>query len=65
VEGQTFHVECKRCEKLSLYEAYEQAARDANGHAVPVVIHRRNHKSWLCVMTLSDWLMLVKKNTSM
>ena len=58
VGGQTFHVECKRAEKLSLYEAYEQAERDANGHAVPVVMHRRSRKPWLVVMTLSDWLKL-------
>lgn len=57
--GQTFHVECKRTEKLSLYEAYEQAERDANGHAVPVVMHRRSRKPWLCVMRLEDWLNLV------
>lgn len=57
--GQTFHVECKRCEKLSLYEAFSQAEHDANGHAVPVVMHRRNRKPWLCVMLLEDWLKLV------
>ena len=54
-----YHIEVKRTERLSLYEAYEQATRDANGHAVPVVMHRRSRKPWLCVMKLSDWLKLV------
>lgn len=54
--GKKYHVECKRCEKLSLYEAMEQAVRDANGHATPVVMHRRNKKPWLVVLRLSDFL---------
>lgn len=62
--GHTFHVECKRTEKLSLYEAFEQAEHDANGHAVPVVMHRRSRKPWLCVMLLEDWLKLVGGKTT-
>lgn len=54
--GVKYHVECKRCEKLSLYEAMSQAIRDANGKAVPVVVHRRNKKEWLVVLRLSDFL---------
>lgn len=51
-----YHVECKRCEKLSLYEAMKQAETDANGNAVPIVIHRRNKKPWLVIMRLEDFL---------
>lgn len=54
-----YHIECKRTERLSLYEAFEQAEHDANGHAVPVVMHRRSRKPWLCVMKLEDWLKIV------
>lgn len=54
--GKKYHVECKRCEKLSLYEAMQQAIRDANGNAIPVVMHRRNNKEWLAVLRLSDFL---------
>lgn len=54
VEG--WHIECKRCEKLSLYEAMAQATRDANDHATPAVIHRRNNHPWLVVLTLDDAL---------
>jgi Holliday junction resolvase len=58
--GEDYHVECKRCEKLSLYEAYEQAEHDANGKAIPVVMHRRSRKSWLVIMILADWVKLIK-----
>lgn len=55
-----FHVECKRAERFNAYAAMEQAEHDANGHAVPVVMHRRNRAPWLCVMKLSDWIGMVK-----
>lgn len=61
VEGIPVHVECKRTEKLSLYEAMEQAERDANGHALPVVMHRRNRKPWLVVIKLDDMMKLIRK----
>ena len=37
----------------------EQAERDANGHAIPVVAHRRNRKPWLVVLRLEDVLQAV------
>ena len=48
------HIECKRTEKLNLYAAYEQAARDAASGDVPTVFHRRARSPWLCVVALSD-----------
>lgn len=57
-----FHVECKRAEKFNAYAAMEQAEHDANGHAIPVVMHRRNRRPWLVVMRLPDWLKLVKQS---
>ena len=59
VAGTKYHVECKRAERFNAYEAMGQAERDANGHAVPLVVHRRNRKPWLVVMKLSDWLQLI------
>lgn len=56
IGGKKYHVEVKRTEKFALYPAMEQAQADANGHAVPVVIHRRNRKPWVVVMTLEDFL---------
>lgn len=54
-----FHVECKRAEKFNAYAAMDQAQRDANGHAVPIVAHRRNRRPWLVVLTLADFLRLM------
>lgn len=53
------HAEVKRCEKLSIYVAYEQAKHDAEGTIdMPTVFHRRNGKPWLVVMSLKDWAKL-------
>jgi len=47
------HIECKRSERLRLYEALEQAIGDA-GEKVPVVAHRQNHKPWVAIVRLDD-----------
>lgn len=56
IGGAPIHIEVKRCEALSIYAAMEQAAHDANGHALPVVCHRRNNEPWLIVARLEDVL---------
>lgn len=48
------HIEVKRCERLSLYAAIEQADDDAGEDKRPLLLHRRNHKQWLFVGYLSD-----------
>lgn len=58
--GRRFHVECKRAERFNAYEAMDQAMRDANGHAIPVVMHRRNNKQWLVVMNLDTFIEITK-----
>ena len=51
------HIECKRCESLSIYKAMQQATRDAGEtHDMPVVMHRRSRQPWLAVMRLEDWV---------
>lgn len=56
------HPEAKRCEHLSLYTAYEQAARDSEGTGnMPVVFHRRSRHPWLAIMSLEDWSRIYKK----
>jgi hypothetical protein len=62
VEGLPFvHVECKRVENLSLYKAFEQSSRDAAKTGdIPAVFHRRNHKPWVVIMSLSDWIMFYR-----
>ena len=56
------HVECKRKEKLNLYDALNQAKRDSEGtEQLPVVFHRRNNCEWVAIMTLEDWMHIYKE----
>jgi len=49
--------EVKRREKLSVWEAYNQAAGQANDeYTVPVLAIRRNRGPWLVVVALTDWI---------
>lgn len=52
VEG--IHFEVKRMEKMNLYEALEQAVRDARASEVPVVMHRKNRKDWVLIIKAED-----------
>lgn len=54
------HIECKRVEKLNIYDAIEQAKNDCKENMLPTVFHRRNRKKWLVTMELEDWLKLYK-----
>lgn len=58
--GIPLHVEVKRKERISVYEAMHQATRDANGHAMPIVLYRKNREKWLAIMPLDDVLNLIK-----
>ncbi len=59
------HAEVKRCEKLSIYTAYEQAVHDAKGtEDTPIVFHRRNGKPWLVILSLEDWTKSYEKYIS-
>lgn len=55
------HIECKRVEKLNIYEAVEQSINDAREGEIPTVMHRKNHKDWLVTMTMEDWMELYEK----
>ena len=55
------HIECKRTERLSLYEALAQAKSDAREGEMPVVIHRKNHCEWVIIQPLEDWIKLYKE----
>ncbi len=48
------YIECKRVEKLNLYEAMAQAKRDAKPGEKPVVFWRRNNHKWLMVFEIDD-----------
>ena len=55
------HIECKRTEKIRLYDAMSQAIHDANGKTLPVVMTRKNHAPWLVIMRLDDWIQLFRE----
>lgn len=50
------HIECKRVERLNLYDAITQSKRDARRDEIPVVMHRKNDCEWLVTMRLEDWI---------
>lgn len=57
------HIECKRNEHLNIYEAMEQAEKDAERFAdgMPCVFHRKNRKPWLVTMRLENWIDLYNR----
>lgn len=52
------HIECKRVEKLNIYDAIDQSRRDAKQYELPAVFHRKNDCDWLVTMRLEDWVKL-------
>ena len=54
------HIECKRVEKLNIYDAIEQAKRDAKNGDKPTVFHRKNRCNWLVTMELDKFIELYK-----
>lgn len=57
------HIECKRVERLNLYDAMAQSKHDARENETPTVFHRKNYCEWLVTMTLDDWIELYKGGT--
>lgn len=55
------HIEVKRTERLNLSDAMSQAISDAREGEIPVVMHRKNHESWLVTMKLDSWIELYKE----
>ena len=52
------HIECKRVEKLNLYDAMAQASSDAKDGEIPAVFHRKNNCDWLVTMKFDDFMRL-------
>lgn len=50
------HIECKRVERLNLYDAMAQAKHDARGGETPVVVHRKDRCGWLVTLELEDFI---------
>jgi Holliday junction resolvase len=56
------HIECKRTEKLGLYDAVAQAKRDSEGKGqLPAVFHRRNKCEWLVIMPLDSFMEIYRE----
>lgn len=55
------HIECKRVERLNLYDAMSQAKADAKRNEIPTVFHRKDRSKWLVTMELSEWIKLYKE----
>ena len=52
------HCEVKRVEKLNIYNAIDQAKRDAKNDDMPTVFHRKNRCNWLVTMELDVFMKL-------
>ena len=55
------HIECKRTEALRLYDAVDQAKRDAAGSKIPVVFHRKNNCEWLAILPLDEFMKIYRE----
>lgn len=55
------HIECKRVERLNLYDAMAQAKHDAREGELPAVFHRKNNCKWLVTMEIEDFMRLYKE----
>ena len=57
-------IECKRVEKLNIYDAIAQARRDAEAAGrgdLPAVFHRKNGCGWLVTMEAADWFRVYRE----
>ena len=56
------HIECKRHERVRLYEWMAQATEDSKkfSDGAPCVFFRKNRQEWLVCMKLTDWVELYK-----
>lgn len=55
------HIEVKRTERLSLYDALSQAKGDARPGEMPIVVHRRNNCEWVVIQPLEDWIKIYRE----
>ncbi len=58
------HCEAKHVERLNIYDAMNQAKRDAEASgkgALPVVFHKKNNQNILCTMELEDFMQIYRE----
>ena len=56
------HIECKRVEKLNIYNAIAQAQHDKTENEIPAVFHRKDRSNWLVTMALHDFMKVYKSS---
>lgn len=57
-------IECKRVEKLNIYDAITQATRDAEAAGrgdLPAVFHRKNNCPWLVTLRIEDFFEIYRE----
>lgn len=57
------HIECKRVEKLNIYDAVDQAKRDSHDE-LPAVFHRKNNREWIVTMPMDAWVTMYRLYSS-
>lgn len=55
------HIECKRTNRLRLYEALQQAIGDAKPGEIPTVWHRSDNHETVVILRESDFLDLYER----
>lgn len=55
------HIECKRTERLNLYEALAQAKADKKDGERPIICHRKNNSEWVVIQPLNEWIDLYRE----
>lgn len=56
------HIECKRVERLNIYDAISQAKADKKAGELGAVFHRKDRSEWLVTMTMEEWMKLYKRS---
>ena len=54
------HIECKRVERLNIYDAISQAKADKKVNKLGAVCHRKDRSEWLVTMTMDELMKLYK-----
>lgn len=54
------HIECKRVERLNIYDAISQVKADKKDNELGAVFHRKDRSEWLVTMTMEEWIKLYK-----
>ena len=55
------HIECKRVERLNIYDAISQANRDSKKNQIPAVFHRKNNCKWLVTMEFDEFMKIYRE----